>query len=81
MKNPERYLSRAEKWLMDAGHQLWFRFALTERNKATAIETALFVEYETKHWELPPANNKNLPKSAAVRMMEDVHKRLPRLLR
>ena len=80
MKDPKRYLSRAEKWLLDGGHELWFRFALTEAGAARAVETELFVEYETEHWELPPANNKNLPGPVTQCMLQDVHGRLPRQL-
>jgi len=80
MKDPKRYLSRAEKWLLDAGHELWFRFALTEAGAARAVETELFVEYETEHWELPPSNNKNLPGRVTQVMLQGVHGRLPQQL-
>ena len=77
MRDPKRYLSRAEKWLLDAGHELWFRFALTEADAATAVETELFVEYETEHWELPPSNNKNLPGRVTEVMLQTPHRGLP----
>ena len=80
MKDPKRYLSRAEKWLLDAGHELWFRFAITEAGAARTVETELFVEYEIEHWELPPSNNKNLPGPVTRVMLQDVHERLPQRL-
>ncbi len=54
---PDRYLSRAEKWLRQAGHALEFRYAtLANGPTARRLEADRLRECEEEHWELPPGN-------------------------
>jgi len=55
--DPGRYLSRTEKLLRQAGHDLEFRFATAIDGKtAREMEGQRLMDYEKKHWELPPGN-------------------------
>lgn len=55
--NPDRFLSRAEKWLRQAGHTLQFRYATTvDGPTARNLEAQMLEDYEREHWELPPSN-------------------------
>ena len=55
--NPDRYLSRAEKFLRQAGHALQFRYGRTvDGNTARNLEAQMLQAYEEEHWELPPGN-------------------------
>lgn len=57
--NRARYLNRAEKWLLSAGHQLEFRYSVTKNGiEARYLEAMLLLEYEYEHWELPPGNER-----------------------
>jgi len=57
IRNPERYLSRAEKFLRQAGHSLGFRYKITvDGHAARNLEAQLLQAYEEEHWELPPGN-------------------------
>lgn len=55
--DPQRYMSRAEKLLRNAGHILEFRFVTTSDSiTARNLEAELLAAYESEHWELPPSN-------------------------
>jgi hypothetical protein len=56
-RKPERYLSRAEKLLREAGYSLNFRYVKTDDGlTARDLESQLLRDYEQEHWELPPSN-------------------------
>ena len=55
--NPDHYLSRTEKLLRQAGHNLEFRFAkASDGETAKQMESQRLMDYEEEHWELPPGN-------------------------
>ena len=66
--NPSRFMSRAEKVLLQAGHTLEFRYAgLTGKETVEQFEMEELMEYEKEHWELPPGNG-NLPRKRVQRI-------------
>ena len=68
--NAVRYQNRAEKWLIQAGHTLEFRYSITASGvEARYLEALRFMEYENEHWELPPGNEA-LPVTAIRRYIE-----------
>ena len=55
-----RYLNRAEKWLLHAGHRLQFRYLETDdKEEARYVEDKNLLQYECEHWELPPGNERS----------------------
>jgi len=59
IENPARYLNRVEKWLKRQGHDLEVRYMCTNSGeKARYLEALLLFQYENKHWEIPPGNDK-----------------------
>ena len=57
VSDPDRYLSRTEKWLRQAGHTLEFRYATAaDGTTARRLEAEELRDYEEEHWELPPGN-------------------------
>jgi len=68
-----RYLNRAEKWLIHAGHSLEFRYLPTDTvEEARRLEAVRLIEYEYEHWELPPGNE-DLPLSKITKGIEKKH--------
>ena len=72
--NAVRYQNRAEKWLTQAGYTLEFRFTTVSGVEARYLEALRLMEYENKHWELPPGNEA-LPTTAIRRYIEQRHGR------
>jgi hypothetical protein len=71
--NPARYLNRAEKWLVQEGHTLEFRyFAAITGEEARRFEAVRLIEYEYEHGELPPGNE-DLPLSKITMDIERKH--------
>jgi len=70
-----RYQNRAEKWIVQAGHTLEFRYTTTGSGAAARyLEALRLMEYENEHWELPPGNEA-LPITAIRRHIEQRHGR------
>ena len=68
--NAVRYQNRAEKWLIQAGHVLEFRYTTVSIGKeARYLEAMRLLEYENRHWELPPGNEA-LPMTVVRRHIE-----------
>lgn len=68
-----RYLNRAEKWLLHAGHHLQFRYLPTDTmEQARHLEAVELIRYEYEHWELPPGNE-NLPLSKVISRIQTSH--------
>ena len=54
---PDKYLSRAEKWLRQGGHTLEFHYeTAADGTIARRLEAERLKAYEEEHWELPPGN-------------------------
>jgi hypothetical protein len=55
-----RHLNRAEKWLLHGGHALEFRYLKNDDEEGVRyLEDKHLLEYEYKHWELPPGNERS----------------------
>ncbi len=68
-----RYLNRAEKWLVQEGHILEFRYLPTASGKeARYLEALRLMGYEYEHGELPPGNE-DLPLAIIRREIEQTH--------
>jgi hypothetical protein len=70
-KNPGRNSNRAEKWLVIAGHKLKFRYCICNSPDDELLEAIGLWEFENKHWELPPGNNR-LEKAPIRKLIESV---------
>lgn len=71
LANLVRNLDRPEKWLFNSKHMIWFRYLVTHSVKeAEWLEAIRQWEYENKHWELPPGNDR-LEKAAIFRKIEE----------
>ena len=54
-----RYLNRPEKWLFKNKHKLEFRYCICGSfEEAKYLEGIRQLEYESRHWELPPGNDR-----------------------
>ena len=74
--NALRYQNRAEKWLVQAGHTLEFRYTTTgSGQEARYLEALRLMEYENEHWELPPGNE-ILPLSVIMKRIQKKYGRL-----
>jgi len=72
-RNTARYLNRAEKWLVQEGHILEFRyFPTTTAKEARRLEAERLIEYEYQHGELPPGNEA-LPLAIIIKEIEQKH--------
>ena len=68
--NLVKNLDRPEKWLLNANKSLEFRYIVTDlKEEAQWLEALGQWEYENKHWELPPGNDR-LEKAAIFRRIE-----------
>jgi hypothetical protein len=70
--NPARYMNRCEKWLIRGNHKLEFRYHVTTNDEeAKWLEAMSHWEYENKHWELPPGNDR-LEKTPIMEKLKSV---------
>jgi len=70
--NPVRYMNRCEKWLVHNNHKLEFHYHVAVNSEnAKWLEALRHWEYENKHWELPPGNDR-LEKTPIMKKLKDV---------
>jgi len=70
--NPARYMNRCEKWLICNNHKLEFHYQVAANSEdAKWLEAMRHWEYENKHWELPPGNDR-LEKTPITKKLKSV---------
>ena len=78
--NPKRYLNRAEKWLYKHNHILKFRYCVCrDFEDAKFLEAISLWEYENRHWELPPGNDR-LEKPPIIERIKEYFNSVEQLL-
>ena len=70
--NSVRCMNRCEKWLICNNHKLEFHYQVAaDSEDAKWLEAMRHWEYENKHWELPPGNDR-LEKTPITKKLKSV---------